>query len=177
MTSFIQNFSRKAVASDMPTDPRVIRVLEILRGSANATTEEQIRITEIPAPPFQESVRAAYMKKLFASAGLRVETDDIGNVIGEWPGSSPDIVMLTAHLDTVFPAGTEVHVKREGGRLLAPGISDKARDWRLSWLYRKPSAKQKLKPARRFSLWRTWAKKAREIFVGCARSWRPTRSA
>jgi tripeptide aminopeptidase len=108
----------------MPTDPRVTRVLEILRDSANATTEEQIRITEIPAPPFQESVRAAYMKKLFASTGLRVETDDIGNVIGEWPGSSPEIVMLTAHLDTVFPASTDVHVKREGGRLLAPGISD-----------------------------------------------------
>ena len=124
MTSFIQNFSRKAAASDTPTDPRIARVLEILRGSANATTEEQIRITEIPAPPFQESVRAAYMKKLLASTGLRVEMDDTGNVIGEWPGSSPDIVMLTAHLDTVFPAGTDVHVKREGGRLLAPGISD-----------------------------------------------------
>ena len=124
VTSFIQNFSRKAASSDMQTDPRVSRVLEILRDSANATTEEQVRITEIPAPPFQESVRAAYMKKALASAGLRVETDEIGNVIGEWPGSSPDIVMLTAHLDTVFPAGTDVHVKREGGRLLAPGISD-----------------------------------------------------
>jgi tripeptide aminopeptidase len=124
VTSFIQNFSRKAAASDTPTDPRVTRVLEILRGSANAMTEEQIRITEIPAPPFQENVRGAYMKKLFASTGLRVETDDIGNVIGEWPGSSPDIVMLTAHLDTVFPASTDVRVKREGGRLLAPGISD-----------------------------------------------------
>ena len=108
----------------MQTDPRVARVLEILRGSASATTDEQVRITEIPAPPFQESVRAAYMKKLFSSTGLRVETDDIGNVIGEFPGSSPEIVMLTAHLDTVFPAGTDVHVKREGGRLLAPGISD-----------------------------------------------------
>jgi len=124
VTSFIQNFSRKAAASDAPTDPRVTRVLEILRGSANAATEEQIRITEIPAPPFQESVRAAYMKKLFTSTGLRVETDEIGNVIGEWPGSSPDIVMLTAHLDTVFPGGTDVRVKHEGGRLLAPGISD-----------------------------------------------------
>jgi acetylornithine deacetylase/succinyl-diaminopimelate desuccinylase-like protein len=124
VTSFIQNFSRKAAASDTPTDPRITRVLEILRGSANATTEEQIRITEIPAPPFQESVRAAYMKKVLASTGLRAEMDDTGNVIGEWPGSSPDIVMLTAHLDTVFPAGTDVHVKREGGRLLAPGISD-----------------------------------------------------
>jgi len=124
VTSFIQNVSRKAAASDAQTDPRVARVLEILRSSANATTEEQIRITEIPAPPFQESVRAAYMKKLFTSTGLRVETDEIGNVIGEWPGSSPDIVMLTAHLDTVFPGGTDVRVKHEGGRLLAPGISD-----------------------------------------------------
>ncbi len=120
----MQNFSRKAAASDTPTDPRIARVLEILRGSTTATTEEQIRITEIPAPPFQESVRAAYMKKLFASTGLRVETDDTGNVIGEWAGSSPEIVMVTAHLDTVFPAGTDVRVKREGGRLLAPGISD-----------------------------------------------------
>jgi tripeptide aminopeptidase len=124
VTSFIHNFSRKTAASDLPTDPRVARVLEILRGSANATTEEQIRITEIPSPPFQESARGAYMKKLFASTGLRVETDEIGNVIGEWPGTSPDIVMLTAHLDTVFPAGTNVRVRREGGKLLAPGISD-----------------------------------------------------
>jgi acetylornithine deacetylase/succinyl-diaminopimelate desuccinylase-like protein len=120
----MQNFSRKAAAADTPTDPRIARVLEILRGSTSATTEEQIRITEVPAPPFQESVRAAYMKKLFASTGLRVEMDDTGNVIGEWTGSSPEIVMVTAHLDTVFPAGTEVRVKREGGRLLAPGISD-----------------------------------------------------
>ena len=124
MTLFTQNSSRKAAASEMPTDPRVARVLEILRGSTSSTTEEQIRISEIPAPPFQEAARAAYMKKVLASTGLRVETDDIGNVIGEWPGSSPEIVMLTAHLDTVFPAGTDVHVKREGGRLLAPGISD-----------------------------------------------------
>lgn len=124
MSSFLQDFSRKAAAAGAHTDPRVTRALDILRDTANATTEEQIRITEIPAPPFQESVRAVYMKKLFAAAGLHVETDETGNVIGEFPGSSPDIVMLTAHMDTVFPAGTDVHVKREGGRLLAPGISD-----------------------------------------------------
>ena len=124
MTSFIQNFSRRMAAADAPTDPRVTRALEILRGNTNATTEEQIRITEIPAPPFQEGVRAAYLKKILASTGLHVEMDGTGNVIGEWPGSTPDIVMVTAHLDTVFPAGTDVQVKREGGRLLAPGISD-----------------------------------------------------
>lgn len=124
MTSFLHSFSQKAAAADLRSDPRVARVLQILRDTASATTEEQIRITEIPAPPFQESARAGYMKKALAAAGLRVEMDDTGNVIGEWPGSSEDIVMLTAHLDTVFPAGTDVRVKREGGRLLAPGISD-----------------------------------------------------
>lgn len=124
MTSFIQNFTRKTSASVAPADPRVARVLQILRDTSNETTEEQIRITEIPAPPFHEGVRAAYMKKLFAASGLRVEMDDTGNVIGEWPGTTPDIVMLTAHMDTVFPPNTDVRVKREGGRLLAPGISD-----------------------------------------------------
>ena len=124
VSSFIQNFTRKAAAADTQADPRIARVLEILRSSASATTEEQIRITEIPAPPFQESTRAAYMKKVLAATGLRVDTDETGNVIGEFPGSSPDVVMVTAHMDTVFPSGTDVHVKHEGGRLLAPGISD-----------------------------------------------------
>jgi tripeptide aminopeptidase len=124
VSSFLQNLTRKAAAADTQSDPRIARVLEFLRTGAGAATEEQIRITEIPAPPFQESVRAAYMKKILAATGLRVEMDDTGNVIGEWPGTTSDIVMLTAHMDTVFPAGTDVHVKREGGRLLAPGISD-----------------------------------------------------
>jgi acetylornithine deacetylase/succinyl-diaminopimelate desuccinylase-like protein len=124
VSSFLQNFARKTAASDLQNDPRIARVLEILRSGANAITEEQVRITEIPAPPFQESARAAYMKKILAASGLRVESDEAGNVIGEWPGASTDVVMLTAHMDTVFPAGTEVRVKREGGRLLAPGISD-----------------------------------------------------
>jgi tripeptide aminopeptidase len=124
VSPLLQNFTRKTAAADLQNDPRITRVLEILRGSANAVTEEQIRITEIPAPPFQETARAAYMKKILAATGLRVETDETGNVIGEWPGSSTDVVMLTAHMDTVFPTGTDVHVKREGGRLLAPGISD-----------------------------------------------------
>jgi len=111
-------------ASTAPTDPRVARVLQILRDNMGETTEEQIRITEIPAPPFHESVRAAYMKKALAATGLRVEMDDTGNVIGEWAGSTAEVVMLTAHMDTVFPPNTDVRVKREGGRLLAPGISD-----------------------------------------------------
>lgn len=124
LTSFLQNFARKASAAQTLDDPRVAHVLDILRTTAAATTEEQIRITEIPAPPFEEGTRAAYMKSLLAGAGLRVSVDATGNVIGEFAGTSSDIVMITAHMDTVFPAGTDVHVKREGGRLLAPGISD-----------------------------------------------------
>jgi tripeptide aminopeptidase len=124
VTSFIQNLGRNASAAQPQDDPRVTQVLNYLRNTASATTEEQIRITEIPAPPFQEATRAAYMKKLLTDAGLRVEMDSTGNVIGEFPGSGPEIVMVTAHMDTVFPAGTDVRVKREGGRLLAPGISD-----------------------------------------------------
>ena len=124
VTAFIQNFARKTAAAPLQDDGRVTRVLEFLRSSVSATTEEQIRITEIAAPPFHEGPRAAYMKKLLAAAGLRVATDGTGNVIGEFPGASQDIVMLAAHLDTVFPADADVRVKHEGGRLRAPGISD-----------------------------------------------------
>ena len=124
MTAFIQNLTRKTAAAALQDDARVAQVLEFLRANASAATDEQVRITEIAAPPFHEGARAAYMKKLLSAAGLRVEIDATGNVIGEYAGASQDIVMLAAHLDTVFPAGTNVTVKREGGRLLAPGISD-----------------------------------------------------
>jgi tripeptide aminopeptidase len=122
--AFIQNFTRKTAAAALQDDARVAHVLEFLRAEASATTEEQVRITEIPAPPFHEGARAVYMKKLFSAAGLRVEIDATGNVIGEYAGTSQDIVLLAAHMDTVFPAGTNVNVKREGQRLLSPGISD-----------------------------------------------------
>jgi acetylornithine deacetylase/succinyl-diaminopimelate desuccinylase-like protein len=124
VTAFIQNFTRKTAAAALQDDARVAHVLEFLRADVSATTDEQVRITEIPAPPFHEGARAAYMKKLLSAAGLRVEIDGTGNVIGEYAGTSQDSVMLAAHMDTVFPAGTNVSVKREGGRLLAPGISD-----------------------------------------------------
>lgn len=62
---------------------------------------------------------------LLASAGLNVQGDSTGNVIGELRGvNEKEVVVLSAHLDTVFPAGTDVRVRREGSRMLAPGISD-----------------------------------------------------
>jgi tripeptide aminopeptidase len=102
--------------------------MQLLAQSTGETTDEQARITEIPAPPFTESTRAAYLAKLLTAAGLRVHTDSVGNVIGERAAAAGSgdnkIVLVTAHLDTVFPAGTNVTVRRDGARLLAPGISD-----------------------------------------------------
>jgi tripeptide aminopeptidase len=87
--------------------------------------DQQVRITEIPAPPFQEAARASVVKTLLAESGLNVQIDKTGNIIGELPGASDkEIVMLTAHLDTVFPPGTDVKVRRDGEHLSAPGISD-----------------------------------------------------
>jgi tripeptide aminopeptidase len=87
--------------------------------------DQQARLTEIPAPPFQEAQRAAAVKTLLASSGLAVQVDKTGNVIGELPGANEkEVVMLAAHLDTVFPPGTDVKVRRESERMSAPGISD-----------------------------------------------------
>ena len=106
-------------------DARVKTALALLAAGTNATTDEQIRITEIPAPPFQEAARGAYLAKLLADAGLKVQTDELGDVIGERPGSAPnDVVIVAAHLDTVFPADTNLRARRDAGRIYAPGISD-----------------------------------------------------
>ena len=107
------------------SDPRVLRAMNWLQHNVPLINEEQVRITEVPAPPFKEAARGALLKRLLSSAGLRVSTDSLGNVIGERPGlARNDIVMVVAHLDTVFAAGTDVRVRRSGTRLIAPGITD-----------------------------------------------------
>lgn len=92
------------------------------------TLEEQIRLTEIPAPPFGEERRGSAMAELMEASGLDgVEVDAVGNVLAWYgePGAHP--VVVAAHLDTVFPEGTEVAVRRKGERILGPGIGDDAR--------------------------------------------------
>ncbi len=91
--------------------------------------EQQVRLCEVPAPPFAEEARAAVYKRAFDGLGLQnVRVDEVGNVVGERPGRAdgPHVV-ISAHLDTVFPAGTNVTVRREGTRLIGPGISDDCR--------------------------------------------------
>ena len=104
-------------------------LVQALREGDDTTLDTQVELTEIPAPPFGEEKRAERMAVLFADAGLvSVEIDDTGNVSG-WRGgtSAGPPLVVTAHLDTVFPAGTDVAVTREGPLLRGPGISDDGR--------------------------------------------------
>ena len=89
-----------------------------------------IRITETPAPPFKERARAELFAAMLRDAGLDdVTIDDEGNVLALRPGTQDaatdgSVFVVAAHLDTVFPEGTPITVRREGDRLMAPGIGD-----------------------------------------------------
>lgn len=115
----------RALPEQVAPGARAAQALEWLARNVPWVNDRQVRITEIPAPPFGEAQRAAFVRKLLAGCGLRVRTDEVGNVIGERPGGvAGEVVLVAAHLDTVFPPGTNVQVRRDGSRLLAPGISD-----------------------------------------------------
>jgi len=82
-------------------------------------------LTEVPAPPFAEAGRSAAVAAAWRAAGLSAHVDDLGDVVAELPGGEGARVLLAAHLDTVFPAGTDVRVNElDDGRWAAPGISD-----------------------------------------------------
>jgi acetylornithine deacetylase/succinyl-diaminopimelate desuccinylase-like protein len=109
--------------------PDVQKAMEIIKSSEPHFIDEQVRISEIPSSPFKEDVRGAELARLFKAAGLlNVRTDKAGNVLGDRPGaqSKPHLV-IAAHLDTVFPPGTDFHVKRTGNVLAGPGIGDDTR--------------------------------------------------
>jgi len=112
--------------SKLAEDARCAKGLEWIAKNSSWVTEQQVRLSEIPAPEFGEAERGKALAAIFAAAGLNVRTDDAGNVIAESAGSEPGVVLFVAHLDTVFPAGTDVSVKRDGNRLVGPGISDNA---------------------------------------------------
>ena len=110
---------------ELPSGPQIRAALEWFAAHRAWFDDEQARLTEIPAPSFQESERAAAVKVLLSAVGLEVSTDKAGNVIGLLRGESDkELVILSAHLDTVFPAGTDVKVHRDKSRMTAPGISD-----------------------------------------------------
>jgi tripeptide aminopeptidase len=102
------------------------------------TVADIVALTEIPAPPFKEEVRAKAYRAMLEAHGLTdVEIDAEGNVMGlrKGTGSGP-LVVVSAHLDTVFPEGTNVKVRREGSKLYAPGVADDSRSLAvlLAWV-------------------------------------------
>jgi len=110
-------------------DPRFKSVEPFLRSDHDRIVREIIAINEIPAPPFKEADRARAFAQMLRESGLaNVEIDPEGNVLGlrKGTGSGP-LVAVAAHLDTVFPEGTDVRVRREGNRLLGPGVGDNSR--------------------------------------------------
>lgn len=115
--------------------PVVRSALDRIVALERANMERLIVLTEIEAPPFGEAARAGRFAAMLEAAGLAdVSSDSVGNVLGRWQGDGrPETVAVVAHLDTVFPAGTDVRV-REGEpiesaepRWYAPGIGDNAR--------------------------------------------------
>jgi tripeptide aminopeptidase len=126
--SAIASGARRTSSSASLADIEQVRsALDWLTKNLAWTNDEQARLAEIPAPPFQEAQRAAAVQLLLSAARLKVHTDEAGNVIGELRGANDkEVVILSAHLDTVFPAGTDVKVRHNGGRMSAPGISDNA---------------------------------------------------
>jgi tripeptide aminopeptidase len=115
--------------ADLLKNPAVKSALEAAKASEAQTVADQIRICEIPAPPFKEEVRGQELKRVFEQLGLQnVRIDRVGNVLGDYSGAAPrPRAVIAAHLDTVFPEGTDVKVKRQGNVLHAPGIGDDCR--------------------------------------------------
>jgi tripeptide aminopeptidase len=116
---------RKSVAQ-LISSPHVTRALRSFETNADAITEEQIRICSIPASPFGEQERAEYLSRKFLDLGLtEVEIDEEGNCLGLLEGSSQTpLLVVSAHLDTVFSKDTDFTITRRDGKLFAPGIAD-----------------------------------------------------
>ena len=115
--------------SDLFAQPLVRAALDAVKVDESQVIRDQIRLCQIPAPPFHEGQRAQAMKTSFEQAGLaNVRLDRIGNVLGDRPGvaGKPHIV-VAAHLDTVFPEGTDLRVTKTGSGLKGPGIGDDCR--------------------------------------------------
>ncbi|CAN7687771.1 M20/M25/M40 family metallo-hydrolase [Bradyrhizobium sp. LjRoot220] len=133
VTAASQAFGQAAPAPALEpilAHPKIVKTLDDIKADDGRTFEEQKRITEIPAPPFKEKVRAEYYQKRMQELGLKdAAIDSEGNVIALRKGSAggrPKLV-VSAHLDTVFPEGTDVTVKEKDGAIVAPGIGDDSR--------------------------------------------------
>jgi acetylornithine deacetylase/succinyl-diaminopimelate desuccinylase-like protein len=109
--------------------PAVRQALAYIENNEPATQSAMLAINAIPAPTFAEAARARdYAARLKAAGLADVRIDEAGNVIGAWHGSGKGpVIVLAAHLDTVYPATTDLTVREKDERLYAPGIADNGR--------------------------------------------------
>ena len=112
-------------------NPKINKAFSAIAGFEAESEAVLIELTEIPAPPFMEEKRGIRYAEMLKAAGAdEVHTDEVGNVIALRRGKGSGkrkVVAINAHLDTVFPEGTDVTVRREGKKLFAPGIGDDTR--------------------------------------------------
>jgi len=118
--------------ASLASAPPILAARARLREIDPEVLAEQLRIVAIPAPSHQEGLRAEYLEQRFNQLGLvDVHHDAMGNVLGRLPTSNPDLqtgaALITAHLDTVFSADTELTPRQVGQRVYAPGITDNCR--------------------------------------------------
>ncbi len=105
--------------------PATRAALAWLRSREPKFAQWQLEMARIPAPPFGEATRGEWLQARFRELGLEeVSSDEVGNVFGVHPGNGSRCVSLSAHMDTVFPAGTPLNVRQQGSRLYGPGVSD-----------------------------------------------------
>ncbi|MFN2512672.1 MAG: M20/M25/M40 family metallo-hydrolase [Pyrinomonadaceae bacterium] len=125
MTPTLSTAAAKSI-EELLASPFVEAAFGFFDSHTEEITEEQIRICSIPASPFEEKRRAAYLSERFSEIGLNdVRIDEEGNCLALRRGHSlSPLLVVSAHLDTVFPPGTDFTVRRIANRLLAPGISD-----------------------------------------------------
>lgn len=115
--------------SELANQPAIRAAFDAVKRNEPAVIDLQVKVCEIAAPPFHEEARGKELERLFREAGLKdIRIDQAGNVLGVRPGKAahPNLV-FAAHLDTVFPEGTNVKVTREGTTLKGPGIGDDCR--------------------------------------------------
>ncbi|MBA4012328.1 MAG: peptidase M20 [Phenylobacterium sp.] len=136
-------------AAKIVASPAFKAATAVLDREHERTVQDIITLTEIPAPPFKEEARGKAYKAMLEAHGLTdVEIDSEGNVMGLRKGTKPGpLVVVSAHLDTVFPEGTDVKVRREGTKLFAPGVADDTHNLAvlLAWIRALDAAKIKTK--------------------------------
>jgi tripeptide aminopeptidase len=133
MTSQVESIVRDVMASEAYR-----KAVATLTAEHDRTVDDIIALTQVAAPSFQEETRARAFFAMAEAHGLKnLEIDAEGNVTGLRPGAgNGPLICIAAHLDTVFPAGTDLTVRRDGTRLLAPGVGDDTRSLAvlLAWL-------------------------------------------